>query len=124
MDYNHVMVRIGEVVDAAGVAVIVIGAAIATWAAAVRFARHDAGTYRAFRQQLGRTILLGLELLVAGDIVRTVAAQPTLTSVAILGLIVLIRTFLSFSLEVELTGRWPWQQQATTILPPELPGGR
>ena len=123
MDYNHVMVRIGEVVDAAGVAIIVAGAAFATGTAAVRFARREAGTYRGFRRQLGRTILLGLELLVAGDIVRTVAAQPTVASVAILGLIVLIRTFLSFSLEVELTGRWPWQQ-ATTILPPELPGGR
>ena len=123
MDYNHVMGRIGEVVDAAGVAVIVAGAAIATGATAVRLARHETGIYRGFRQQLGRTILLGLELLVAGDIVRTVAAQPTLTSVAILGLIVFIRTFLSFSLEVELTGRWPWRQ-ATTVFPPELPGGR
>jgi uncharacterized membrane protein len=83
MDYNHVMVRIGEVIDAAGVAVIVAGAAIATGAAAVRLARHETRTYRAFRQQFGRTILLGLELLVAGDIVRTVATQPTLTSVAI-----------------------------------------
>src|SRR5690348_2628730 len=87
MDYNHVVVRIGEVVDAAGVAIIVAGAAFATGTAAVRFARREAGTYRGFRRQLGRTILLGLELLVAGDIVRTVAAQPTVASVAILGLI-------------------------------------
>jgi uncharacterized membrane protein len=74
--------------------------------------------YCHFRQQLGRTILLGLELLVVGDIVRTVATQPTLTSVAILAIIVLIRTFLSFSLEVELTGSWPWQRK-TVQLPPE-----
>jgi uncharacterized membrane protein len=65
---------------------------------------------------LGQVILLGLELLVAGDIVKTVAAQPTLTSVAILGVIVIIRTFLSFSLEVEVDGRWPWQKG--TNLPP------
>ncbi len=109
MDYNHVMERIGEVVDAAGVAVLVMGAVTAAGAAAVRLVRHEAGTYRRFRQQLGQAILLGLELLVAGDIVRTVAAQPTLTSVGILAIIVLIRTFLSFSLEVEVTGRWPWQ---------------
>ena len=64
---------------------------------------------RRFRQRLGQTILLGLELLVAGDIIRTVATQPTFSSVGILAIIVLIRTFLSFSLEVELTGRWPWQ---------------
>ena len=111
MDYNHVIVRIGEVIDAAGVVVIAVGAVIATGAAAVWLARHEAGVYRRFRQQLGQIILLGLELLVAGDIVRTVATVPTFTSVAVLGIIVLIRTFLSFSLEVELTGRWPWQQK-------------
>jgi uncharacterized membrane protein len=111
MDFNHVIERIGEVVDAAGVAVIVVGAAIAAGGAAVGLARHETGSYRRFRQQLGQTILLGLELLVAADIVRTVAAEPTFASVGVLGLIVLIRTFLSFSLEVELTGRWPWQQK-------------
>lgn len=110
MEYNQVVGRIGEVIDGVGVAVLVIGAVMATAVAAVQLSHHEAGAYRRFRQQLGRTILLGLELLVAGDIVRTVAAQPTLTNVAILGIIVLIRTFLSFSLEVELTGRWPWQQ--------------
>ena len=66
--------------------------------AVVELSRHETGIYRHFRQQLGRTILLGLELLVVGDIVRTVATQPTLTSVAILAIIVLIRTFLSSSL--------------------------
>ena len=78
----------------------------------------DLHVYRRFRQQLGQTILQGLELLVAGDIIRTVASQPTLTSVAILASIVAIRTLLSFSLEVELTGRWPWQADATVRPPP------
>ncbi len=64
-----------------------------------------------FRRSLGRAILLGLELLVAADIIKTVAISPTLESVAVLGGIVLIRTFLSFSLELEITGRWPWQQK-------------
>ena len=118
MEYNHVIDRTGEVIDAAGVAVIVIGMLISAGAAVVGLGHHETGIYRRFRQQLGRTILLGLELLVVGDIVRTVAAEPTLTSVAILAVIVLIRTFLSFSLEVELTGRWPWQAN-TTLLPPE-----
>lgn len=113
MDYNHVMQRIGEVIDGAGVAVMVVGVVIAVGAAALQFSRHEAGIYRSFRQQVGQVILLGLELLVAGDIVRTVATEPNLTSVAVLALIVLIRTFLSFSLEVELTGRWPWQQNTT-----------
>ena len=65
-----------------------------------------------FRRMLGRAILTGLELLVAADIIRTVAIDPTLESVAILGLIVIIRTFLSFSLEVEIYGRLPWQKRA------------
>ena len=112
MDYNHVMEDIGDVIDAAGVAVIVVGMLIGAGTAVVELRRHETGIYRHFRQQLGRTILLGLELLVVGDIVRTVAAQPTLTSVAVLAIIVLIRTFLSFSLEVELTGYWPWQRKA------------
>jgi len=96
-----------------GVLVIAIGAAIAL----VRFAlRMDglAGSERisCLRSQLGRAILLGLELLVAADIINTVAIEPTLDSVLVLGAIVLIRTFLSWSLEVEIEGRWPWRQAA------------
>jgi len=65
--------------------------------------------YRLFRQDLGRAILLGLEFLIAGDIIRTVVVAPTLENVLILGLIVLIRTFLSIALQLEVEGRWPWQ---------------
>ena len=78
---------------------IVLGAAIAFVVTAVRLSRRESNVYQRFRQQLGRAILLGLELLVAADIIRTVAASPNLTSVAILAAIVLIRTFLSFSLD-------------------------
>jgi uncharacterized membrane protein len=66
--------------------------------------------YRRYRANLGRGILLGLELLVAADIIGTVAVTPSLQNLAVLGLIVLIRTFLSVSLEVEIEGRWPWQR--------------
>ena len=114
MTFNDVIEKTGMAIDAAGVVVIVTGAAIAFVIAAVRRSRRESDVYRRFRQQLGQTILLGLELLVAGDIVRTVAASPSLTSVAILAAIVLIRTFLSFSLEVETTGRWPWQRRKIT----------
>jgi hypothetical protein len=69
--------------------------------------------YRRFRQDLGRGILLGLEFLVAADIIRTVAVTPTLQSVAVLGLIVVIRTFLSMALQVEVDGRLPWQRPPT-----------
>ena len=111
MVYNDVIEKIGMAIDAAGVVVIVAGAAIGFVASAVRLSRSESDVYRRFRKQLSRAILLGLELLVAGDIVRTVAASPSLTGVAVLAAIVLIRTFLSFSLEVETTGRWPWQKR-------------
>ena len=117
MSYNDIVEKIGMIVDAAGVVVIVVGAVFAFGVAAVRLTHREADIYRRFRQRLGQTILLGLELLVAGDIVRTVAAQPSLRSVAILGGIVVIRTFLSFSLEVEISSRWPWQKR--TAAPPE-----
>jgi uncharacterized membrane protein len=111
MDFYDIVEKVGVTIDGAGVIVVVIGGLVAFAGAVLRLRRHEAGVYRRFRELLGRTILLGLELLVAGDIVRTVAAKPTLTSIAVLGAIVLIRTFLSFSLEVEITGRWPWQKR-------------
>lgn len=101
----------GKVVDAAGVAATIVGALIATVVAGRRLQRREPDVYRSYRRQLGRSILLGLELLVAADIIRTVAVTPTLSSVAVLGVVVLIRTFLSFSLELEITGRWPWQKE-------------
>ena len=113
MAFNDVIDKIGMTIDAAGVVVIVAGAVMAFVITAVRLSRRQSNVYGRFRQQLGQAILLGLELLVAADIVRTVAASPSLTSVAILAAIVLIRTFLSFSLEVETTGRWPWQKHDT-----------
>ena len=95
-----------------GIAVIVVGTASATIAFLARQMRGGSGEdgYRAFRTGLSRAILLGLEFLVAADIINTVAIEPTLDSVAVLGGIVLIRTFLSMSLEVEIEGRWPWQR--------------
>lgn len=113
VDFQQIMENVGKVVDAAGVMAIVLGAAVATVVAAGALLRRrtDEDIYRRYRQSLGRSILLGLELLVAADIIRTVAVAPTFQSVGVLGLIVLIRTFLSFSLELEITGRWPWQHE-------------
>ena len=101
---------VGRAIDLAGVVAIAGGIALVLALAARSMARGESGIYGRFRQQLGRVILLGLELLVAADIIRTVAVAPTLASVVVLGVIVLVRTFLSFSLEVELTGQWPWQR--------------
>lgn len=110
MSFYEVIETVGKGIDAAGVAVIAIGALISTAAAAARWHRKTGDVYRVFRQQLGRSILLGLEFLVAADIIRTVAVTPNASSVAVLAGIVLIRTFLSFSLELEVTGYWPWQK--------------
>lgn len=112
MDVRAAIEAVGLAIDAVGVAVIVVAIASAGLTFARRLgARAPFETvYRELRQSIGRGVLLGLELLVAGDIIRTVAIAPTFESVGVLALIVAIRTFLSFSLEVELTGRWPWQQ--------------
>lgn len=99
---------VGLAIDVAGVLVILTGVVIATFRFAAARPRGEA-RYAQFRLDLGRGILLGLEFLVAADIIRTVAATPTLNNVLVLGLIVLIRTFLSIALQVELEGRWPWQ---------------
>ncbi|MDA0637465.1 DUF1622 domain-containing protein [Nonomuraea sp. MCN248] len=104
----------GEAIDLAGVAVIVIGALMTTVIFGYRlFQRRSVQeTYQKYRRGLGRAILLGLEFLVAADIIRTVAVSPTFAGVGVLAVIVLVRTILSFSLEVELEGRWPWQAQS------------
>lgn len=102
-----------------GVAVIIVGVLYATATVVMRY-RQESGPerYRRYRQGLGRAILLGLELLVAADIIRTVAVSPSLRSAGVLGIIVLIRTFLSMALQLEIEGRWPWQPR-----PPGRAGG-
>lgn len=112
--YREVMEGIGRAVDAVGVLVIVAGAILATGRFFVK--RHGVASkpYRLYRQDLGRAILLGLEFLIAGDIIRTVVVAPTLENIVILGLIVLIRTFLSMALQLEVEGRWPWQRAEET----------
>lgn len=118
MTFNQVVEDVGKSIDGAGVLVILVGAVAATLRAGASARTGQPDVYRRFRRQLGRSILLGLELLVAADIIRTVAVSPTLTSVGVLGGIVLIRTFLSFSLELEITGRWPWQKESPPPPPP------
>ena len=99
-------------IEVGGIAIIVLGilgASIAVlWQ--ILHGRSGSDAFNLYRSNLGRAILLGLEFLVAADIINTVAIEPTLQSLLILGGIVLIRTFLSFSLEVEIEGRWPWDR--------------
>ena len=112
MDSKHIAELIGSGFELAGVAVLVIGTILSfAWyfVTLIRF-RGGPVAYRHLRLYLGRSIVLGLELLVAADIIRSVAIDPTFVSVGVLGLIVLVRTFLSWSLEVEINGEWPWQR--------------
>ena len=111
MEFGTIIEAVGEAVDVLGVIAIVVGVLYAIVDAALRGLRRVSPVYTRFRRVLGRAILLGLELLVAADIIKTVAVTPTLDSVAVLAIIVLIRTFLSWSLELEISGRWPWQKR-------------
>ena len=112
MDTKHTIELIGTAFEVAGVAVIVIGSILAFGRYVVTLIRFRDGpaAFRGLRLYLGRSIVLGLELLVAADIIRSVAIDPTFVSVGVLGLIVLVRTFLSWSIEVEITGEWPWKR--------------
>lgn len=115
-DFKDSVELVGKVIDGLGVGVVVLGIAVASVIFASRAVRTDAfaDVYRAYRQGLGRAILLGLELLVAADIIRTVAVSPSFRGAGVLAIIVIIRTFLSATLEVEIEGRWPWQRRPST----------
>ena len=112
MDIKHTIELIGSAFELAGVAVLVIGSILAFVRSIVSLIRFRDGpaAYRHLRLYLGRSIVVGLEFLIAADIIRSVAIEPTFASVGVLGLIVLVRTFLSWSLEVEINGEWPWQR--------------
>jgi uncharacterized membrane protein len=101
---------VSEWIEVLAVAVIAVSVVIAVvlGARAARTVGAIAGV-EAVKRQIGRGLLLGLDLLIAADIIRTVTLEPTLENVAALGLLVIVRTFLSWSLVVELRGRWPWQ---------------
>ena len=99
-------------IELLGAIVIVAGVLrVAITRGTVRFLLKldEPGAYESYKHQIGRSLLLGLEFLVAGDVVRTVALEPTLVNVAVLGLLVLVRTFLSWTLTVEIESRWPRQ---------------
>ena len=104
---------VAKIIELFGIAIIAFGAfaTLAIFVGAVARSAHRDEAVATFRSSLGRAILLGLEFLVAADIINTVAVTPTLLSIAVLAGIVIIRTFLSFSLEVEIEGRWPWDRR-------------
>src|ERR1700716_3542680 len=123
-DFKDWVDAVSKVVDAVGVAIVALGLVVASAMFVSRALRTDQfdSVYRSYRQGLGRAILLGLEFLVAADIIRTVAVDPTFQSAGVLALIVLIRTFLSMALQLEVDGRWPWQSRKPD--PPPAAGSR
>ncbi|MGZ6526615.1 MAG: DUF1622 domain-containing protein [Actinomycetota bacterium] len=118
MTLDEVVAWVGKGVDVAGILMIVVGAGAASVQFVIRARRGlSSDAYTLYRRSLGRAILIGLEFLVAGDIIRTVAISPTFRSVGVLGVIVVIRTFLSVALQVETEARWPWQPRDPSRLP-------
>ena len=111
MDPKQLADLVGTGIELAGIAALIIGATL-TFAKYVKHLIQGGDTsvaYRDLRRGLGKAILLGLELLVAADIIRSVAIAPSFATIGVLGMIVVIRTFLSWSLELEINGSWPWQ---------------
>ena len=110
--FRLMMEWVGLTFDAIGVLVIACGALVATGRLILGGVNQRQFDMQRFRQDFGGSIVLGLEFLVAGDIIRTVAVAPTLTNVIVLAIIVLIRTVLSMALQVEIEGHWPWQRKS------------
>jgi uncharacterized membrane protein len=110
--YTEVMLIVAQVFEAIAAATLFAGLIFSVWLSLRTYMRTKSGTsaYKIMRQSFGGAILLGLEILVAGDLIRTVAVAPTLDNVIVLAIIVLIRTFLSFSLEIEIDGVPPWRK--------------
>ena len=110
MSYEDRVRDVVQVIEGVGGGIMVVGGLIAFARYAQQMFAHAPDPYRQLRENLGRLILLGLEVLIIADIIRTIVVSQSLESVGTLGLIVLIRIVLSFSLEVEIDGAWPWNQ--------------
>lgn len=121
MNFSMLVELLARVFDLGGLAALLIGAVAAVALYARRIipgTREQSLAYRKLREGLGRAILVGLELFIAADIIRTVTIEPSFQSIGVLGLIVLVRTFLSWSLEVEINGEWPWRRAHTAAAQP------
>lgn len=110
-NFSGVMSVTGLALDVVGVLVVAIGSLLSLARFLIRGAAQFGESYRLLREDVGRAILLGLEFLIAGDIIRSVVVDPTIENILTLGLIVVIRTFLSMTLQLEVEGRWPWQRE-------------
>lgn len=111
--FLEVITVVGFVIEAFGILVVLIGSCISTTVFVRTYRTLEEGVaYKKYRKDLGRSIILGLEFLIAGDIIRTVVVADSLENVGVLALIILIRSFLSVTLHLEIEGRWPWQKDS------------
>lgn len=112
IDFETFAQNAGQLLDAFGVVVILGGVVVSTAYAVATILRHKSvhNLYRSYRSNLARSILIGLEFLVAGDIIRSVAGDLSFDSVIILAIIVIVRSFLGMEFEMEIEGHWPWQR--------------
>lgn len=115
-DFRQIMNVTGLTLDGVGVLIVAVGSLFSVVRFLLRRGVDFTESYRLLRESVGRAILLGLEFLVAGDIIRSVVVDPTVLKIVTLGMIVLIRTFLSMTLQLEVEGRWPWQRGADARL--------
>ncbi|MCX6371730.1 MAG: DUF1622 domain-containing protein [Actinobacteria bacterium] len=125
MEFNEIMDAVSRIFEAVGIAVLVFGFFIGLYLAMRDLLRGKrGGAYDMIRTYFGQSILLGLEILVAADLIRTVVVAPTMQNLEVLGLLVLIRTFLSFSLEIEIEGIAPWRRWSLKTLGKPAPNPR
>jgi uncharacterized membrane protein len=118
MTFHEVMDNVVRLFEIAGVAVLALGSATALVGGGLLVANGERNAaYASVRRNVGRSILLGLEILIIADIVKTITIDTTLESAVILGIIVLVRTFLSFSIEIELEGTPPWRRRPSATTP-------
>ena len=113
MNFQETITQIGHIIAFTGVMVMVTGMLVAGVQGVRELIRKELSSHEIYtrtRQRVGRGLVLGLEVLVAADIIETVAIEPTFNNIGVLALIVAVRTFLGWSLAVELEGRWPWQK--------------
>jgi uncharacterized membrane protein len=113
--YIEIGVTVVELIAVLIIVIAVVYSSLLYVSKIIKFRRRRTEDYNIFRVNLARALILGLEIMVAADIIQTVALDTSLESVAVLGLLVLIRTFLSWSLVVEIEGRWPWQKKPQDI---------
>lgn len=113
MTYEHTISDVVKVIEVIGASIMIIGGLFAFLDCGIKSLQqeHRKSAYDQLRRRLGHVILLGLEVLIVADIIRTIVVEPTLQGTAVLGMIVLIRIVLSFSLEVEINGAWPWSRR-------------